>query len=170
MSDELQPISVVAPKAGMSPSNLRRLALDGIIRSERDKTGKYLIRLNDVLAHCAAASRQGASKAPGWQEPSSPAGSDAAELAAMRRVLAAREAENERLLTALGREQERVERLEDKLMEMMGLHNKLLAETQAFLAGATGTAPSSWINTGAGSRKGDEETVVQRGLKAIFRK
>jgi hypothetical protein len=168
MSDELQPISVVAPKAGMSTSNLRRLALEGVIPAERDKTGKYLVRLNDVLMHCVAASRHGASRAPGWQDPSKAAGSDAAELAAMRRMLAAKDAETERLLTALGREQDRVERLEDKVMEMMGLYNKLLAETQAFLAGATGTSPSSWINMA--SRRAEDETVMQRGIKAIFRK
>ena len=176
MSDELQPISVVAPKVGMSPSNLRRLALDGVIPAQRDKTGKYLVMLNDVLAHCATGNRAGASKAPTEQLTTKLAGIDAGELAALRMLLAAKDAEIERLLTDVSRERDRVERLEEKIerseernIQTMSLYQKLLAETQALLAGATGTFPSAWVHTGS-PQPHDQPRSEKRGFKNPFRR
>lgn len=176
MSDELQPISVIAPKIGMSPSNLRRLALDGIIPSQRDKAGKYLIMLNDALAHCANANRAGASKAPTEQLTTKLEGTDAGELAALRMLLAAKETQIERLLADVSRERERVERLEEKIdrseernLQTISLYQKLLAETQALLAGATGTFPSCWVHTGAQNAQSGQPRSEKRGFKNPFR-
>ena len=167
MSDDLQPISVVAPKTGMSTSNLRRLALEGMIPSEKGTNGRYLVRLNDVLAYCSTSSRSGATKAPTPEAVSRGAANSSFEIAAMRCQLATLEAENKRLHAELSRAYDRTEKLEDKVYEIMSLYSKMMTETQALLGGATGTQPSNWIHTSA-DKKAD--SIPSRGFKGLFRR
>ena len=168
MSDELKPISFIAPRVSMSPSNLRRMALEGLIPSERDKSGRYLLRLNDVLAHCAAANRLAANLAPNSLFTNKQESESQPEILALRSLLAAKEADIQRLHISYERERERVERLEERVFEMMGLYNKLMAETQAFLSNVTGTSPSNWLHNGAGKPKSASERSDERGFISKF--
>lgn len=167
MSDDLQPISIIAPMTGMSTSNLRRLALEGMIPSERGTNGRYLVRLNDVLAYCSTSSRAGATKAPTPQANSREAATSSSEIVAISSRLAALETENKRLQAELSRAYDRAERLEDKVFEIMSMYSKMMTETQALLAGATGTKPSAWVNTSAETSQKHGDT---RGFKALFKR
>jgi len=144
------------------------MALEGIIPSERDKSGRYLIRLNDVLTYCAAANRIAASLAPSSQQVSKQESDSQPEILALRSLLAAKEADSDRLRISYERERERVEKLEERVFEMMGLYNKLMAETQAFLSNVTGTAPSNWVHTGVGKSKNMSEKPDERGFISKF--
>lgn len=167
MNDDLRPISVIAPMTKMSSSNLRRLALEGVIPSEKGANGRYLVRLNDVLAYCSTSSRAGASRAPGGMAAGGKIPNGLPEMAAMRSQLAALEAENKRLQSELSRTYDRAEKLEGRVIEIMSLYSKMMVETQALLSGLTGTQPSNWVHTSSENTKGKDES---RGFKGIFKR
>ena len=165
MSDDMQPISAIAPMTGMSTSNLRRLALEGVVPAQKTSNGRYLVKLSDVLAYCASTHRAGASRAPIQAVPTREEASNVLELAATRSQLAALEAENKRIKAELGRAHERAEKLEERVLEIMGLYSKMMVETQALLAGATGTQPTNWVHTSTGDSTGQSGS---RGFKGLF--